>query len=105
MRAILLILILAIAALIVAVATGFIDIDQTRGAQAPTVGANENGVTAQGGQTPAFDVETGSVSIGTSEANVALPKVTVESQPRTVQVPSIEVKQPPANQNQAAPRS
>jgi len=43
-------------------------------------------VTAQGGQTPAFDVETGSVKVGSKEA--------------TVKVPRLEV-QPP--QNQAAP--
>jgi hypothetical protein len=44
-------------------------------------------VVARGGQTPAFDVETGSVKIGTK--------------PATVKVPSLEVVTPGAG-NQAA---
>ena len=89
MRAILFILILAIVLLIVAVATGFLDISQTRQAQAPTVTATENGVSTQGGQSPAFDVETGSVSVGTRQANVTVP------------VPDVRVQ--PPNQNATAP--
>lgn len=83
MRAILLILILAVVAVLIAVATGFLDISQTRQAQAPQISTTGNGVTAKGGQTPAFDVETGSVSVGTT--------------PRNVPVPSLKVN-PPANQ-------
>jgi hypothetical protein len=86
MRAVLLILILAVLAIIVAVATGFLNINQIRGARAPEVSATRNGVVAKGGQAPAFDVETGSVKIGTKDA--------------TVKVPSVEVQRP---QNQAAP--
>jgi hypothetical protein len=86
MRAVLLILIIAVVAIIVAIASGFVDINQVRGAKAPEVSATRSGVTAQGGQTPAFDVETGSVKVGSKEA--------------TVKVPRLEV-QPP--QNQAAP--
>lgn len=86
MRAILLILILAVVAVIVAIATGFLDISQTRQAKAPQISTTGNGVTAKGGQTPAFDVETGSVSVG--------------SKPKTVPVPSLQVN-PPANQQQA----
>ena len=37
--------------------TGFVSIDQIRGAKAPDVSASRNGVTAKGGQAPAFDVE------------------------------------------------
>ena len=85
MRAILLILILAVLAIIAAIATGFLDINQIRGAKAPELSATHNGVTATGGQTPAFDVETGSVKVGTKET--------------TVKVPSLEVQRP---QNQAA---
>lgn len=77
MRAVLFVLILAVAALIVAVATGFLDISQTRGAKAPQISANLNGVSAHGGQAPAFDVETGSVSVGTRPANVQVPTVRV----------------------------
>jgi hypothetical protein len=84
MRAILLILILAVVILIVAIATGFLDINQVRGAKAPDIDASRNGVTATGGQAPAFDIETGSVAVGTKEANVP--------------VPTLEVKRPTDNQ-------
>jgi hypothetical protein len=86
MRAILLILIVAVLAIIIAVATGFLNISQIRGARTPEVSATRNGVVAKGGQAPAFDVETGSVKIGTKDA--------------TVKVPSVEVQRP---QNEAAP--
>ena len=92
MRAILLVLILAVVAIIALVATGLIDIRQVRGAKAPDVSATSNGVTASGGQTPAFDIETGSVSVGTRDAKVKVPALQVN---------------PPANaaatQNQTAP--
>ena len=86
MRAILLVLIIAVLAVIAGVASGFLDINQIRGAKAPQISATGNGVTAKGGQAPAFDVETGSVRIGTK--------------PATVQVPSVTVQKP--GQNQAA---
>jgi hypothetical protein len=76
-RAVLLIIILAIVAIILAVATGFLNINQIRGAQAPEVGATNNGVTAQGGQAPAFEVETGSIKVGSKDANVKLPTIRV----------------------------
>jgi uncharacterized protein involved in outer membrane biogenesis len=83
MRTLILILIIIIVAAIAAVATGFVDINQIRGAKAPDISATTNGVTAKGGQAPAFDVETGSVKVGAKDA--------------TVKVPSVEV-QPPQNQ-------
>jgi len=89
MRAVLVILMLAVVALIVLVATGLVDISQTRPAEAPSVSVNGNGITATGGQTPAFDVETGTVSVGTNQANVSVP------------VPSVRVN--PAEGNQAEP--
>ena len=88
MRTIILVLILAVVALIIAVATGFLDIRQTRSAAAPDITANGSGLTAEGGQAPAFDVETGKVAIGSEGKNV------------TVQVPTVEVR-PPAEGNQA----
>ena len=100
MRAILLILILAVVALIAAFATGMIDIDQTRPAQAPQISAGDNGVAAKGGQPPAFEVETGSVAVGTTEANVVLPKVRVEGQATRVEVPAVKVQ--PADRDQPA---
>lgn len=89
MRAAILILIVVVVGLIIAIQTGFLDITQTRGAEAPQISADGNGVTATGGQTPAFEVETGKVAVGTQGRNV------------TVQMPTLEV-QPPANANQAA---
>ena len=89
MRAIILILILAVVVILAGVGTGFIDIDQIRGAKAPAVSTTENGVVAKGGQTPAFEVETGSVTVGAKDA--------------TVKVPQVQVNAPP--DNQAAPVS
>ncbi len=85
MRTVLLVLIVAVLAVIAAVATGFLDINQIRGARAPQVAATNSGVVAKGGQAPAFDVETGKVKIGSAET--------------TVKVPTLEVEPP---QNQAA---
>jgi len=81
MRPAILILIIAVIVVLIGIGTGFIDINQIRGAQAPEITATHNGVVARGGQTPAFDVETGSVQIGTKES--------------TVKVPAVEVKPPP----------
>lgn len=83
MRAILFIIILIVVAIILALATGFLDINQIRGARAPQLSATRNGVTATGGQAPAFDVETGSVKVGTKQT--------------TVQVPALEVQKPGEN--------
>ena len=88
MRAVLTILILAVLVIIAGIVSGFIDINQIRGAQAPQVSATHNGVVAKGGQTPAFDVETGSVKVGTAKT--------------TVKVPKLEVVQPQQNQAAAA---
>lgn len=90
MRAVILVLILAVVALIIAIQTGFLDIRQTRGAEAPEISANGSAVTTTGGQAPAFDVETGKVAIGSRPQNV------------TVQVPTVEVQPPQANQTVTA---
>ena len=87
MRAVIFVIIIAILVLIAAIATGFLDINQIRGAKAPQLSTTGNGVTARGGQTPAFEVETGSVKVGTQQ--------------KTVNVPRLEVQKP--DQNQAAP--
>lgn len=91
MRTVFLILIVGVLALIAAIATGFLDISQTRSAQAPQISADGNGVTASGGQAPAFDVQTGTVSVGAQPANVTLP------------VPQVSVNPPAGTTNQAAP--
>ncbi len=77
MRAILLILIVVVLAVLIGIGTGFLDVSQTRPAQVPNVDATRGGVTASGGQTPAFDIETGSVAVGTTRANVVVPTVQV----------------------------
>ena len=77
MRAILLVLILAVVAIIALVATGLVDINQVRGAKAPNVAASGDGITASGGQAPAFDIETGSVSVGSRDATVKVPALKV----------------------------
>ena len=82
MRAILLVIIVAVVAIIAAVATGFLNVNQIRSAEAPQVTATSNGITAKGGQAPAFDVETGSVKIGCSEAQIKVPKLEVQKPQR-----------------------
>lgn len=87
MRAVLFVLIVAILVIIAGIATGFLNINQIRGAKAPDIAATRNGLTAKGGQAPAFDVETGSVKVGTKQ--------------RTVNVPALEVQKPRRNQAEA----
>jgi hypothetical protein len=77
MRAVLFVIIVAVLAVLAALATGFLDINQVRGAKAPQVSATRNGVTAKGGQAPAFEVETGSVEVGTRKATVKVPDLRV----------------------------
>ena len=78
MRAILFVLIIAVLVVIAGVASGFLDINQIRGAKAPQISTTGNGVTAKGGQAPAFDVETGSVKIGSKQATVKVPALVVQ---------------------------
>ena len=78
MRAILLVLILLVVAVIAAVGTGFVDVDQIRGARAPEIDATGNGIVARGGQAPAFDVETGSVKVQAKDAQVKVPALEVQ---------------------------
>ena len=89
MRGLLLILIVIVVALIAAVASGFLNINQIRGAEAPVVSATHNGVVAKGGQAPAFDVQTGSVEIGTRNATVKLPEVQVKPPANEVQANTV----------------
>jgi hypothetical protein len=78
LRAILFILIIAVLVVIAGIATGFLNINQIRGARAPQLSTTGNGVTAKGGQAPAFDVETGSVKVGTKQTTVKVPALVVE---------------------------
>ena len=77
MRAILFILILVVVVALIAIGTGLVNINQTRPAAVPDVDTTQGGVTASGGQTPAFDIETGSVAVGTTQRNVTMPSVEI----------------------------
>ena len=78
MRAVFLILVIIIVAIIAAIATGYLNINQVRGGRTPQVATTGNGVVAKGGQAPAFDVETGTVKVGTKETTVKVPVLKVE---------------------------
>jgi hypothetical protein len=78
MRIVIFILILAVLIVIAALVTGFLNIDQLRGARAPQLSTTGNGVSAKGGQAPAFDVQTGSVKVGAREKTVKMPTLVVE---------------------------
>ena len=78
MRTAILILVLIILAVIAAIATGYLNINQIRGAQAPQVSATSNGIVTKGGQAPAFDVQTGSVTVGSKETTVKVPELQVQ---------------------------
>jgi uncharacterized membrane protein len=97
MRAVLLVLIIAVVALIAALQTGLINISQTRPATAPTLEAGDGAIRTQAGQAPAFDV-------GTREANVAVPEVQVKRGQATVEVPAVEVRRAGEEANQNAAR-
>ena len=77
MCAVIFVLVIVVLVAIAAIATGFVDINQIRGTQPPQISATANGVTAKGGQAPAFEVETGSVKVGTTNTTVKVPKLEV----------------------------
>ena len=78
MRALIFILIIIVLVIIAGLATGFLDINQIRGARAPQVSATRNGITARGGQAPAFEVQTGSVKVGAKQTTVKVPAIEVQ---------------------------
>ena len=74
MRAVILLLIVAVLVVIAGVASGYLKINQTRAGRGRRRSRRpRKGVTAKGGQAPAFDVETGSVKVGTKETTVRVP--------------------------------
>jgi len=103
MRAIFLILIIAVVALILAVMTGMINLRQTEPAVAPRVETADGKIVTRSGQAPAFDVETGSIGVSSGNASVALPKVEIQPSETRVGVPTIEVRRPGARQAPPAP--
>jgi len=66
-----LLILLGIAALVIlaGMATGFINIDQTRMAQLPTL---------QGGQAPKFKADVGRIDVGTENKTIAVPHIAVQ---------------------------
>jgi hypothetical protein len=69
MRGLLAVIAIIILLLIVAIATGFIDIGQTREARLPEV---------EGGQMPAFDADVGDIDVGTENRTVEVPTVDID---------------------------
>ena len=87
MRALLFVVIIVVIAVIAAVTTGYVSITNVRG-QPPELTATRNSVSVKGGQPAAFDVEAGSVKIG--------------SKPTTVNMPTLEVRKPGTQRAPAA---
>ncbi len=71
MRALLVLLGLVVIAIVLLMAFGLIDIDQTRDATLPSV-------SIEGGQAPQFKADVGSIDVGTENRTVAVPTVNVE---------------------------
>ena len=88
MRVIISILILIIVIAIGALATGFVKLTNFRG-QPPALTASRNSVSVGGGQAPAFDVQAGSVKVGTENKTVTVPT-------------SVRIEKPTSNQAAAA---
>lgn len=86
-RTVLIILALAALVLLALLATGVLNVNQTREAKLPDVD-----VSAAGGQAPAFDVDAKEVVVGTTETNVTVPDVDVDSKETKVDVPVVGVK-------------
>ena len=102
MRTVLLILILGVVALIALFASGLVDVSQTRDARVPQLEASDGAIRAESGQSPAFEVQTGSVEVGTRGANVAVPKIEVKRDQTQVKVPSVEIRRAEEAEGNAA---
>lgn len=81
----LIIAVIAILAIIAAFAFGLIDINQTKETKLPEV-------SVQGGQAPAFDVDTAKVDVGTKNTDVTVPKVEVGTTKAEIKVPTVDVQ-------------
>jgi len=77
--------IVAVVLVIAAFAFGLIDINQTKETKLPEV-------SVQGGQAPAFDVDTAKVDVGTKTTDVAVPNVDVSTKDVGVKVPTVDVQ-------------
>lgn len=77
--------IIAVLAVIAAFAFGLIDIDQTKDTKLPEV-------SVQGGQAPAFDVDTAKVDVGTKKEDITVPKVEIGTTKTDITVPTVNVE-------------
>ncbi|WP_454886077.1 hypothetical protein [Sphingomonas oryzagri] len=71
MRAILVLLVIVVLVGIAAIALGYVNVTQTKTASLPSI-------SVQGGSTPAFNVQTANVSVGTEKHVVETPTVNVQ---------------------------
>jgi hypothetical protein len=71
MRGILVLLIIVVLVGIAAIALGFVNVSQTKPGSLPTIAV-------KGGSTPAFDVQTANVSVGSEKHVVETPTVNVQ---------------------------
>ncbi len=76
----------------VAATVYFVDVDQTQETALPDVD-----LTVDSGQLPAFDVETGSVEIGTPEQTIEVPELEIRSTERAIEVPTLDVQPAPVD--------
>lgn len=85
-RAGIIIAVIAVLAIIAAFAFGLIDIDQTKETKLPEVAV-------EGGQAPAFDVDTAKVDVGTRSTDVKVPTVDVDvgTTKEEIKVPTVDV--------------
>ncbi len=71
---------------VIAVWTGFLNINQTQEAELPEV-------TVEGGQLPAAEVETGEIAVGTETTEVEVPDIDidVDTETKEIETPTIEL--------------
>jgi len=87
-RTVLVILAIVALVLVVLLATGILNVNQTKDGALPDVD-----VSAEGGQVPEFDVDAKEVVVGTTERNVSVPDVDIDTKETTVDVPVVGVKE------------
>lgn len=101
MRALILILILLVVGAIALVSTGYVNVNQTQGAEVPAVAVGSDGVVVKGGQEPKFKVETGKIEIGTGQATIPVPEIRVAPGGNGQAAPAPAPTTPPAPTNRA----
>ncbi|HEU4967683.1 hypothetical protein [Sphingomonas sp.] len=72
MRGLLAVIAIIVLLLIIGVATGFLNINQTQEASLPKV-------QVEGGQAPAFDADVGDVDVGTKNETIQVPTIDVDT--------------------------